>query len=403
MTPIVLLTNTYPYSGEQFLCTEMELAEAPVALWTFMPPEPGAVPQFTRAGVEMHVYDPRALRPLDRIGAAAASVRELFARGEFRAALQKPGKVRNLVKAVKFGYISELRVREIARWVRRTWGPSPKVLFYAYWMYEGAFAAARLKEYYPRARFVTRCHGYDLYGVRHKHGYLPFRRFILEQADGVFPVSEDGRRYLSERFGGAYDGKIQVARLGTLRRWPLPEGPAGEGTVLVSCSNLIPVKRVERIAAALRKARRPLDWYHFGDGPTRRAVEEAVQRLPGHVRAHLMGYVPNEEVQRFYARGQAVAFVNVSESEGVPVSVMEAQSYGIPVIATDVGGTGELVRTGENGVLLKKDFTDEDLVAALEDVIAHRAAYGSNARRTWAEMSDGSVLYPAFWRRLQEV
>ncbi|MFR4320263.1 MAG: glycosyltransferase [Blautia massiliensis (ex Durand et al. 2017)] len=44
--------------------------------------------------------------------------------------------------------------------------------------------------------------------------------------------------------------------------------------------------------------------------------------------------------------------MNVSSSEGIPVSIMEATSFGIPGIATDAGGTKEIIRDKENGVLL---------------------------------------------------
>ncbi|NCO54621.1 MAG: glycosyltransferase, partial [Bacteroidetes bacterium] len=48
-------------------------------------------------------------------------------------------------------------------------------------------------------------------------------------------------------------------------------------------------------------------------------------------------------------------FINVSESEGIPVSIMEALSAGIPVIATNVGGTNEIVNN-DVGFLIDKEF-----------------------------------------------
>lgn len=60
--------------------------------------------------------------------------------------------------------------------------------------------------------------------------------------------------------------------------------------------------------------------------------------------------------------------MNLSTSEGVPVSIMEVQSYGIPVIATNVGGTGEIIDK-DNGILLPSCPSLEDVVAALEKYI----------------------------------
>ena len=69
------------------------------------------------------------------------------------------------------------------------------------------------------------------------------------------------------------------------------------------------------------------------------------------MRTTFMGYVPNVEIMQFMEESNVDVFINLSTSEGVPVSIMEAQSYGIPVIATNVGGTGEIIDK-DNGILL---------------------------------------------------
>ena len=51
----------------------------------------------------------------------------------------------------------------------------------------------------------------------------------------------------------------------------------------------------------------------------------------------------NEEVMEYYKNNLVDLFVNMSESEGLPVSMMEAMSFGVPVIAPDVGGIKEIV------------------------------------------------------------
>ena len=68
-----------------------------------------------------------------------------------------------------------------------------------------------------------------------------------------------------------------------------------------------------------------------------------------------MGHYPNEELLRYYGSNHVDLFINTSSTEGVPVSIMEAQSFGIPVIATDTGGVKEVVTEG-TGSLLPVDF-----------------------------------------------
>jgi len=71
------------------------------------------------------------------------------------------------------------------------------------------------------------------------------------------------------------------------------------------------------------------------------------------------------EIKNFVQTYSINALVLVSETEGLPVAIMEAFSAGIPVIATDVGGVSELVN-GKNGILLEKKPEANKLVNAIE-------------------------------------
>ena len=79
---------------------------------------------------------------------------------------------------------------------------------------------------------------------------------------------------------------------------------------------------------------------------------------------------------------------------------MEAISFGIPVLATDVGGTGEIVIHGENGYLISKDYTDEEFKKAFNLVYkADEESYKklrSSARKVWSEKFNAEDNYPKF-------
>jgi len=61
-------------------------------------------------------------------------------------------------------------------------------------------------------------------------------------------------------------------------------------------------------------------------------------------------------------------FINVSESEGVPVSIMEAMSCHIPIIAPDVGGIKDMVIDEYNGILLSGDPDINEIAVGLEKI-----------------------------------
>ena len=73
--------------------------------------------------------------------------------------------------------------------------------------------------------------------------------------------------------------------------------------------------------------------------------------------------------------------LNVSSSEGLPVTMMECMARGMPVIATDVGGVCEIVENGKNGFMLKPDLTDGELVSAIK-------AYAKMSAEERRKMSD---------------
>ena len=271
-------------------------------------------------------------------------------------------------------------------------------LLYSYWMYEPALVAAGMIRAFLNARFITRAHGYDLYEERHPNNYIPFRKLVFDAADAIYSISQDGKNYIHERYGGKYDHKTMTARLGTVKFYDTaPDEKKPQRLVFVSCSNMVALKRIDRIMDALKLFREEVEWHHFGDGELMESIQAQAAELPSNVHAHFWGRIPNIEVQKFYSENQVSLFLNVSEAEGIPVSIMEAQSYGIPVVATNVGGTAELVHDGENGILLDKDFSSPDLKKAIYQVIDNMELYRSNALRTWKERSNAEELYSNYF------
>ena len=104
---------------------------------------------------------------------------------------------------------------------------------------------------------------------------------------------------------------------------------------------------------------------HYGDGPQLEEARAACSLLT-HSTAKFAGALPNDALLGEYAAKHFDVFVNVSSSEGLPLSIMEACGFGIPVIATDVGGTHEIVSDGVNGFLLPSDCGPEDVAAAIK-------------------------------------
>jgi colanic acid/amylovoran biosynthesis glycosyltransferase len=235
-------------------------------------------------------------------------------------------------------------------------------VWYFYWGRGPAMMIPFLKKKLS-ARIACRFHGYDLYKER-SNGYIPYQEMIIAHADLLLPCSTDGSLYLKNNFK-VTPNKIFVARLGT-RFQGIANIESGSRLNIVSCSFCVPVKRIHLIFDSLEKLDIPYSWTHIGDGPLFSEFQERSKHFNNSENeVNFIGYLPSKSVVAFYLEHRFDVFINVSESEGVPVSIMEALSVGLPVIATDVGGTGEIVDDAV-GFLIERDLTGVNLASHLK-------------------------------------
>lgn len=253
------------------------------------------------------------------------------------------------------------RARLAYKWLKSHQEYKPSVL-YGTWLYIPAYAAVRLKSKLSGGCFsVSRAHGFDIYLERHETGYIPFQKQLFYALNEISAISDNGREYLAKEYG--FESKVTVNRLGATDREKTNPYSDREIFRIVSCSRVIPLKRLDRLADALKMIdNRRVHWTHIGDGEDFEKLKERLKNLPDNISVSLYGRIPNEKVYDIYGEQPFHAFINISETEGVPVSIMEAMSFSIPAIATAVGGTPEVVDDGKNGILLDAEFTDEQLV-----------------------------------------
>ena len=234
-----------------------------------------------------------------------------------------------------------------------------KVIFYSYWFYDIALAAVKLRDYFniDKKSAISRAHGYDIYTYRNSTNYLPLREYLLKNIDKVYTCSKNGRDYLKNLYPG-YDDKIEVAYLGS-RDHGIKLVEEGHIFHIVSCCHISPVKRMDLLAkslATLKDSGLELKWTHFGGGDGLEELKEYSKENLSFMEVNFAGSVKNAELMEYYQKEIVDLFVNTSSSEGLPVSIMEACSFGIPSIATNVGGTSEIVKDGETGFLLDANF-----------------------------------------------
>lgn len=270
---------------------------------------------------------------------------------------------------------------------------------YSYWFTDQAIAAWKLKEelskIFRSIKAVCRAHGYDLYWERNTAGYLPYQELSLAKLDGVYPCSDNGTDYLVRKYP-RFEDKVHTARLGTL---DFGVAPVPEKKVFVTCCSLKQFKRISMFAEAFCKViqvYKDCCWYCIGDGEEFEAIKNIVEKYNAHTNVKMTGRLSNKDVLKFYKSVPVSYFVNVSTTEGVPVSIMEAMSYGIPAIATNVGGTSELVNES-NGVIIDPNINSDDLLKVIKmELQINEQVYQQkrrNARKTWEQLSSAEKNY----------
>ena len=408
---LVLFTKTYPYeSGESFIENEIEIASKYYDDILIVACQVNDFSKMRSTPANVKVVPIKALSKKEIL--LNGSFREVLRSKELRNEWKNCNNIFQRFFCVYFYNKVKYMESECGNIVQGFLENRSTCMFYSYWFFDLAYLALRLKVKFQRKyniHFVSRAHGYDLYEERNRFGYFPFRNLILEQIDNVFPCSLNGTHYLQKRYP-QYQNKIEKSYLGTQDMGAETISDERKIIILVTCSSLIPLKRVERLPAVLAKLERggyKIRWICFGDGSERKKIEDSCHRLLKDTEVIFKGNVENREVLRFYKEEEVDIFINLSTTEGLPVSIMEALSFGIPAIATNVGGTSEVVETGYTGILLKSDFLDHELEEAIIRIVTaddeSKKRLRIYCRKFWEQYFNNIVNYEAFYTKLLKV
>ncbi len=218
-------------------------------------------------------------------------------------------------------------------------------------------------------KLIIRLHGSDLY-ENFKSNYSPLRNLIFSKVDLITTISNTGKNYLSTKYP-QFKNKISLSRLGVLSQLnTISNYSKTDVFTIISVSNIIPLKRVNLIFESLLHLNLKINWHHFGFGS---GFDELTKKIKNNsnknITINLHGYVSNSDLINFYKSNQVDLFINLSTSEGIPVSIMEAYSFGVPAIATNVGGTAELVNN-RNGRLIDLTSNSKAIAKIIEELIS---------------------------------
>ncbi len=209
-----------------------------------------------------------------------------------------------------------------------------------------------------KAKVITWEHSnfYNNWGSR----WFPYiRRFAARFSDAVVVLTERDKQNYEENIS-------HCRRVFTIGN-PVETHErkySAESKIILSAGHLSPIKRFDLIPdiGKIVFERHPdWEWHICGEGPERALIENKISQYGLNRNIKLAGSVKNMES----AYCSASMYVMTSEMEGLPMVLLEAKSYGLPIVSFDImTGPSEIVRDGVNGYLV----TSGDITAMAERI-----------------------------------
>jgi L-malate glycosyltransferase len=242
---------------------------------------------------------------------------------------------------------------QIANAIRKILAPHPPDILHSH-RYKENILASLTGRFYPGVSLISTQHGLpEIFNqpvswtgrIASKADFFALSRYFRK----VVAVSGNIRTYFVNDLGFCA-GRVAVIHNGIEMPPPICSKAAGAPFVIGSSGRLFPVKDyplMVRIAQEL-SPKRGISFVLAGDGPERVALEKAIDECGLAGRFALKGHL--EDMDSFY-RGLDL-YLNTSVHEGIPMTILEAMACGLPVIAPQVGGIGEIIEDGVEGFLV---------------------------------------------------
>jgi len=191
----------------------------------------------------------------------------------------------------------------------------------------------------------------------------------VKSAQFIRCISEHGKRELLEIVGKDYEQKIKVLHMGVKIASNIQEFSKNKKKFIIATpANFLEVKGhrylIEACSNLLKQGIENFQCIFFGEGPLKDKLEKLIKEKELTKYVKMVEAIPHEKLMEMYKNKKIDLIIlpsittEKSEHEGIPVSLMEAMAYKIPVISTNTGGIPELLSNGA-GVIVKEKSPEE--------------------------------------------
>jgi len=246
------------------------------------------------------------------------------------------------------------------------------------------------------------------------HGWEKFHglrkltaKYVLPKADSIRTVSQRLKKELVEKFKVKEEKITVVPIYADIRSTNHEARITNNKFVFLTVGRLVSVKniglQIETMAEMIKNHFKVELWI-VGDGPEKSNLQSQISNLKLENDVKLLGW--QDDLEKFYQ--QADAFLLTSNYEGWGMAVIEAASYGLPIIMTDVGCAGEVIKDKESGIVIPVNDVKklkEAILTIIEDNDL-RNKLGEWARRAVEKLptkEETLKLYKESWKKATEL
>jgi glycosyltransferase involved in cell wall biosynthesis len=218
---------------------------------------------------------------------------------------------------------------------------------------------------------LVTCHGADAFTLEFPP-LARLKRWALRKADAATVVSRDIAAHLAQ----AVKTPLVLIPMGVdLQRFAMRDRLSGPDRTILFAGRLAAKKGVDHLIRAMADRRlrdRGATLQIIGNGPLREELEQLARTLGVAPQVSFRGSLPHAELAR--AMQAATIFCapfvvgTDGDREGTPTILLEAAASGIPIVTSDVGGCGDIIRAGHSGWLLPPG-DEEALASALVEAL----------------------------------
>ena len=300
---------------------------------------------------------------------------------------------------------------KFSNWLQKNFNLTDSTLtFYTFWCHFNTTAFALLpKSMLPKV--ISRAHGYDIFDERVTFRSHFLRRLTLNRINALFPQSDDGVQYIRTHYPKV-NAKIERRFLGCSKVFNTLNPVESSSNLVTFCTvaRLHPVKRLPQTCEllcdiALHNQHKHIKWILIGEGSERAKIKKIIDNAPENLTVDMRGTLSNYQVHSVFATEPISAYLLLSKSEGTPISICEAMSYGIPIVATKVGGIPGMLLDG-GGILIDKDIKSSKNINIINCFISNTNELNQmrqSAYVNWLNNFNANVLRKPFASELAQI